>query len=111
MNDPRPARRGDRIRLTDPLHTFEVRGQKAEGMLNRPRALRPGGTIAVVAPAGPSDRSRIEEAAAKIEGRGYRVVIAANVNHQYNEYLAGDDDERAAELNHYLRSADCDAIF
>src|SRR4051794_15022713 len=100
---------GLQIRFT--LLKSEGRKQKAEGMLDRPRAVRPGGTIAVVAPAGPSDRSRIEEAAAKIEGRGYRVVIAANVGHRYKEYLAGDDDERVAELNHYLRSAECDAIF
>jgi muramoyltetrapeptide carboxypeptidase len=80
-------------------------------MLKPPRALRPGGRIAVTAPAGPSERARIEEAAAKIERRGYRVVIAGNVDHRYNEYLAGDDDERTTELNHYLRSADYDAIF
>jgi hypothetical protein len=43
-------------------------------MLERPRALLPGGRIAVVAPAGPSDRARIEEAARKIEQRGYRVA-------------------------------------
>src|SRR5436190_22632266 len=76
-----------------------------------PKALPPGGRIAVVAPAGPSDRARIEEAARKIEQRGYRVTIAANVDHRHNEYLAGDDDERVAELNHYLRSDDNDAIF
>src|SRR5438034_273567 len=79
-------------------------------MLERPRALLPGGRIAVVAPAGPSDRARIEEAARKIEQRGYRVTIAANVDHRHNEYLAGDDDERVAELNHYLRSAHNDAV-
>ena len=80
-------------------------------MLERPRALLPGGRIAVVAPAGPSERARIEEAARKIEQRGYRVTIAANVDHRHNEYLAGNDDERTAELNHYLRSDDNDAIF
>src|SRR5436309_4487385 len=80
-------------------------------MLTPPRALPPGGTIAVVAPAGPSDRARIEQAARKIEQRGYRVTIAANVDHRHNEYLAGDDDERVAELNHYLRSGGNDAIF
>ena len=79
--------------------------------LTPPRALPPGGTIAVVAPAGPSDRARIDEAARRIEQRGYRVTIAANVDHRHNEYLAGDDDERVTELNHYLRSDDNDAIF
>ena len=76
-----------------------------------PRALTPGGTIAVVAPAGPSDRARIEAAARNVEQRGYRVTVAANVDHRHNDYLAGSDDERLAELNHYLRSDDVDAIF
>jgi len=76
-----------------------------------PKALPPGGRIAVVAPAGPSERARIEQAAANIEQRGYRVTIAANVDHRFNDYLAGPDDERLAQLNHYLRSDDVDAIF
>jgi muramoyltetrapeptide carboxypeptidase len=80
-------------------------------MLTPPRALKPGGRIAVVAPAGPSERARIEQAAGRIEQRGYRVTIATNVDRRHNEYLAGTDEERAAELNHYLRSADNDAIF
>jgi muramoyltetrapeptide carboxypeptidase len=90
----------DRIRLTDSLHT-----------LTPPKALRPGGTIAVCAASGPSERARIEAAARKIEARGYRVVIADNVGHRHRGYLAGPDDERLAELNHHLRSADNDAIF
>ena len=100
MNDPRSSLEGDRIRLTDPLHT-----------LLPPRALPPGGRIAVVAAAGPADRTRIIEAAAKIEARGYRVAIADNIDHRYRDYLAGSDEERLAQFNHYLRSDDNDAIF
>lgn len=99
MNDPRPLVEGDRIRLTDPLHT-----------LLPPRALPPGGRIAVVAASGPAERTRIVEAAAKIETRGYRVTIADNVDHRHRDYLAGPDDERLAQFNHYLRSDDNDAI-
>jgi muramoyltetrapeptide carboxypeptidase len=80
-------------------------------MLDKPRALPPGGRIAVVAASGPSERARIEEAAHRIEQRGHRVTIAANVDHRHNGYLAGPDEERLAELNHYLRSSDHDAIF
>lgn len=79
-------------------------------MLQAPKALPPGGTIAVCAASGPSERARIVEAAARIEARGYRVVIAGNVDHRHRGYLAGPDDERLSQLNHYLRS-DADAIF
>jgi len=67
-------------------------------MLSPPRALPRGGRIAVVAPAGPSERARIDEAAQHIERRGYRVTIAANVDHRFNNYLAGTDEERLAEI-------------
>ena len=51
-------------------------------MLERPRALLPGGRIAVVAPAGPSDRARIEEAARKIESEGLgRVLVLDRTSH------------------------------
>jgi len=76
-----------------------------------PKALPPNGTIAVCAASGPSERARIIEAARHLEARGYRVVIAGNVDHRHRDYLAGSDAERLAELNHYLRSADNDAIF
>ena len=79
--------------------------------LTPPKALLPGGHIAVVAASGPSERIRIEAAARIIEQRGYRVTIAANVDHRHRDYLAGTDDERLAELNHYLRSDDVDAVF
>lgn len=79
--------------------------------LTPPIALRPGGTIAVCAASGPSDRARILEAARHIEARGYRVVIAENVDHRHRGYLAGSDAERLAELNHHLRSEENDAIF
>lgn len=80
-------------------------------MLTLPRSLSPGGHIAVLAASGPSERSRIEEAARAIERRGYRVTIAGNVDHRFRGYLAGSDEERAAELNRAFASDEFDAFF
>ena len=80
-------------------------------MLTRPRALPTHAHIAVLAASGPSERARIEEAAEVIEGRGHRVTIADNVDHRYRGYLAGSDDERLEQLNHFLRSSEYDAFF
>jgi len=79
--------------------------------LTRPRALRAGGHIAVLAASGPSDLARIEVAAERIRTRGYRVTLAPNIAHRHHRYLAGDDLERLQELNHRLRSDDVDAFF
>ena len=59
----------------------------------------------------PSELPRIEAAARTLEQRGLRVTLAANIDHRHRGYLAGDDAERLAELNRYLRSDDFDAFF
>ena len=80
-------------------------------MLIRPRALSRNGSVVVLAMSSPSELPRIEAAARTLEQRGLRVTLAANIDHRYRGYLAGDDDERLAELNLYLRSGDFDAFF
>ena len=80
-------------------------------MLTKPHALPSHARIAVLAASGPSDVQRIEEAAHQIESRGMSVTLAANIGARHRGYLAGDDDLRAAELNHYFRSHEFDAFF
>ena len=44
-----------------------------------PPALRPGDTIAFVAPAGPVDRKRVDRARHRLEDLGYRVLVSDQV--------------------------------
>jgi muramoyltetrapeptide carboxypeptidase len=76
-----------------------------------PRALPENAHIAILAVSGPSERARIEAGARFIERRGHRVTLANNIDHRYRGYLAGSDDERADELNRFLRSPEYDAFF
>lgn len=39
------------------------------------------------------------------------MTLAVNIAHQFRGYLAGDDDERVAELNRFLNSDEFDAFF
>jgi muramoyltetrapeptide carboxypeptidase len=55
--------------------------------------------------------ARIEAGVRTLESRGLRVTLASNIDHRHRGYLAGDDDERLEQLNHYLRSDDVDAFF
>ncbi len=80
-------------------------------MLIRPRALPDRAHIAVLAASGPSEVSRIEEAARVIERRGHRVTLAPNIGLRHRGYLAGSDDERVETLNRFFRSAEYDAFF
>jgi len=85
--------------------------QSSIRLLTRPRALPDRAHIAVLAASGPSEVSRIEEAAHAIERRGHRLTLAPNIGLRHRGYLAGSDDQRVENLNHFLRSDEYDAFF
>jgi muramoyltetrapeptide carboxypeptidase len=80
-------------------------------MLRPPRALPSNAHIAILAASGPSDRARIEAGARNLERHGHRVTLAGNIDRRYRGYLAGSDEERAQEVNRFLRSSEYDAFF
>jgi len=80
-------------------------------MLTLPKALLPNSHIAVCAISGSANIERVRLGAEHLRRRGYRVTLADNIDHSVRDYLAGPDDERVGELNHYLNSDDVDAIF
>lgn len=75
----------------------------------KPPAVRPGDTVAIVAPAGPFDKAALEAGLAIISER-YRVRYDERI-HSRVRYLAGDDDRRFAELTAALTSPDIKAVF
>jgi muramoyltetrapeptide carboxypeptidase len=76
----------------------------------RPRALQPGDTIAIVAPAGYLDEPRVLLAKQRLEEHGYHVVFETDVFRQRG-YLAGRDERRAGELMAAFLNPEIDAIF
>ncbi|MEW6336752.1 MAG: LD-carboxypeptidase [Acidobacteriota bacterium] len=75
-----------------------------------PRALRPGDTIAFVAPAGELDETRMALARSRLEARGYRVVQREDLFAREG-YLAGSDERRTEELMAAFRDPEVAAIF
>ncbi|MFP6647624.1 MAG: LD-carboxypeptidase [Candidatus Latescibacterota bacterium] len=63
----------------------------------RPPALRPGDTIALVAPSRPPDPQRLSRAAVWLQDRGYQVRQGKRVHERYH-YLAGRDADRARDV-------------
>jgi muramoyltetrapeptide carboxypeptidase len=74
-----------------------------------PPPLAPGGTIGVVAPAGPIRPRALREGLAYLRDRGYRVVEGRNLRRRHH-FLAGTDDERADDLNRAIADSRLDAI-
>jgi len=78
--------------------------------LTFPPPLRPGATIGVAAVSGPVDPARLARGVSALERRGYRVVLASNVESRRG-YLAGSDAARADGYRELVRRSDVDAIF
>ena len=76
----------------------------------KPPALPERATIAVVAPgSAPQTRSDIEQATAYFEARGHRVLFGPN-HRNVHGYLAGTDEERAADLQWALSEPGIDMV-
>ncbi|MEO5822030.1 MAG: LD-carboxypeptidase [Vicinamibacteraceae bacterium] len=74
------------------------RGSVAPAGLKRPRALRPGDRLAVVAPASPCAEDAVRRGARELETLGFNVPIDERVFAQAGGYLAGEAALRAAHL-------------
>ncbi len=79
--------------------------------IHAPRRLRPGDTVAIVAPASPwENRSELLRAVAALERWGLQVRLGEHVDDRL-AYLAGRDEDRAADLNAAYRDPGIAAIF
>lgn len=78
-------------------------------LFRKPHPVRPGDRVAVVAPAGPFDRSALEAGVAAIGDR-YRVRYDEGI-YSRQRYLAGDDSRRLAELTAALEDPEIKAVF
>lgn len=74
----------------------------------RPRALRPGDRVAVVAPSSRYDRAALERGAAVLEGWGLAVDLPPESTP--HRYLAASDDERARLLTEAFTRDDVAAV-
>ncbi|MGL4513421.1 MAG: S66 peptidase family protein [Lacipirellulaceae bacterium] len=76
----------------------------------KPQGLKAGDTIMIVAPAGELNKGRVEGAKAALESLGFKVVMQENL-FRARGYLAGTDEQRAAELMAAFTNPEVDAVF
>jgi len=76
-----------------------------------PKALRPGMTVALVAPSSPSwNPDRYDVAVEVVESMGFKARLFPHAREATN-YLAGSDEHRAADVNAAFADSSVDAIF
>lgn len=76
----------------------------------KPRALRPGDTIAVVSPASPIDATKLEKGLEVLKSAGYQVLLGRHVL-AADAYLAGTDEQRAEDLRWAFEQPEVAAIY
>jgi muramoyltetrapeptide carboxypeptidase len=110
---PAPGSAGSRSRIVDARPEGPVRliGARlaAQTIFHKARALRPGDSVAVIAPAGPFDRASFEAGAAII-GERYHLHYDSSI-FERQRYLAGTDERRLSELNRALTDPTVRAVF
>jgi muramoyltetrapeptide carboxypeptidase len=76
----------------------------------KPHRLRKGDLIGIISPASTiADPSRIQRGVAYLEGQGYRTVVGEHIL-KVHGYLAGTDEERAADFHSMFRNPDVKAV-
>jgi muramoyltetrapeptide carboxypeptidase len=92
------------------LSTKGLAGESAEPLeMVWPARVKPGDTIAVIAPAGPPERDQVMLGNQRIEERGYHVKFADDM-FDVEGYLAGSDERRAKELMAAFADPEVDAV-
>lgn len=76
----------------------------------KPKALKKGDTIGVVAPSSPEDKEKLCDSTKVLEDLGFKVVHGRSC-YESHGYLAGDDELRAFDINTMFKNPRIDAIF
>lgn len=77
--------------------------------LRKPRALAPGATLGIAAPASAVDRDALEAGEALLQRAGFRTLRRDDLLDRHG-YLAGDDARRAGELMQWVGDPRVDGI-
>jgi muramoyltetrapeptide carboxypeptidase len=75
----------------------------------KPRGLKPGDTIGIVAPAGPFDPKQLDQGVAVLKSMGYAVKIPEDLG-LADGFLAGPDTHRASLINSFFADSQVNGI-
>jgi muramoyltetrapeptide carboxypeptidase len=107
-----PDRRAVLRQLAMSLPALLVAGSvvRGEPRVLKPRRLRPGSLVGLINPAGATfDRADVDFTRETLEALGLRAVEGEHLLSRYG-YLAGRDEERAADVNAMFRDRSVDAL-
>jgi muramoyltetrapeptide carboxypeptidase len=77
--------------------------------LIKPKSIKPGSTVAFIAPAGPINEEKLKSAQIKLETMGFHVKFTDRILNQKG-YLAGDDNSRLEDFHAAFTNKEIDFI-
>ena len=77
--------------------------------LIKPKQLKIGDKITIIAPSGTVDINLINKAKTYFENKGFKVDFGKNINNK-SDYLAGSDKDRIEDLHNAFKDKDTKAI-
>lgn len=78
--------------------------------MQKAKALKPGSTIGVIAPASDVNEESLFRGVYELRQRGFQVVVSENITARHY-YFAGTHEQRAVELQRMFQDPGVDAIF
>lgn len=78
--------------------------------LIKPKKLKIGDTIGIIAPSGEVDFNKILQSVKYFEQKGFSVKLGSHIKCQANGYLAGCDEQRLEDLHNAFLDDEIDAI-
>lgn len=98
--------------LALPLLTIPVFGKNfaADRKIIKPKRLKTGDTVGLIAPAGYADDDEFNQAVQNIENLGFKVKTGKNVRQRYL-YLAGTDKQRVEDIHWAFTDAEVKAVW
>lgn len=78
--------------------------------LIKPALIRPGATVALIAPASPPAEVKFEQAFRNLTEMGFKIIPGKNMRARYG-YLAGTDEERIQDIHEAFANPEVEAIW
>lgn len=78
-------------------------------ILRKPKSLKAGDTICIIAPASPTERENVLKAEKAVRKLGFNVILGESCFEEY-AYLSGKDEIRAKDLNNAFSNKNIDGI-
>ncbi len=95
------------------LPNFNIMAENSETnkpRLIKPRGLREGATVALIAPSSPPSAEKLAKGIANLTQFGFKIVEGKSLR-AFNGYLAGSDAERLSDLHWAFKNPEIEAVW